>query len=67
VDDVGRQPWDGMDQLVLGVVGNRMAIRQRRSRVDVEFGVDVDPVPDPAHSHPTYVDDIGDRPQRLLG
>jgi hypothetical protein len=41
VDHRGRQFWQRVNQLVLGVVGNAVRGSQTQRRVNVEFGVGV--------------------------
>jgi hypothetical protein len=47
----GRQFRDGVGERVFGFVGNAVGICQGGRGVDVEFGVGVQPVSDPAHFH----------------
>lgn len=49
VDQRRGEVGDGVDEIVFGVVGNAVRVSQAQGWIDVEFGVGVQAVADPAH------------------
>ena len=67
VDEGGRQFRDGVGEGVFGFVGDAVGIGKAGGGVDVEFGVGVQPVADPAHLHAADLGDAGFGGQRGFG
>ena len=54
MDHRGRELGQGMHQVVLAVVCDAMCRNQTQRRIDVEFGVGMQAVADPAHPHAVH-------------
>ena len=67
VDECGGQFGHGVGEGVFGVVRDAVGIGEAGGGVDVEFGVGVQPVSDPAHLHAAHPGDAGFGGQRGFG
>lgn len=67
VDGGAGQPRYGMGELVFGIGGDLVCGDEREVGVHNEFGFGVQPVTDPAESHPGHVLDAVDASQRGFG
>ena len=54
VDYRGGEFWDCVNQVVFGVVGDAVCVGQAQRGVNVEFGVGVQAMTDPAHPHAVH-------------
>jgi hypothetical protein len=67
VDECAVEFGDGVGEFVFGVVGDVVGVVEADGGIDVEFGVGVQAVTDPAHADAAHAADTGPGGQGCLG
>ena len=65
-DQCGGEFWDSVGEFVFGVVSDAVSVAEAQPRVDVQFDVRMQAMPDPSHPHTANRAHPGLRRQRLF-